>query len=794
MEFRENFQYTEEMERIFFQQFSQLKTYYCREDTELALNAVKKAKKDAVKFRKRELKKLCDARELDMEKLLEDDSLLESIPTRKEIQENLLQAFYDMYLNFPRTTDFMGRIVRRLAPEYKKDSIRVAILKKFLTGAGKNFKRFKIEKILEWGKKKCGEEEQKKFRTLTKEKQREFLVSKMDDSIFIHTAAELTSTDLFKLIVNRMKKSREDEEIVFDEPKLLEETKEKLDKFFLELVDEKNLEEEVFCETFSVYEKLNLIYEMMEQGKVQESDVESGISSFIELLEQDFRNQMKNVTRRTKTGMVSNVADLYKNDKKDARKKAIGDWELLKLCDDLAKGNFRPQGKTKVYLYYFAIMFDMTFSLNQAQYDPIRDIEKNLFHDYYNDNLLRILEGDYANTDTNSTLEKEPTGEGINYKSFVEMIYLYFIFHKEFSMTPGERLDAAEKMIEECIKKARKKGNARKISADEYTREYKNRVKFLFDMERDKISDYIVENYLVIPVENVGATRIMAASEENRAFDYMTEIMDDLNDYYSSSLADELTRTMKKNDFCFYEQMKADIHFSENPLFDWEIHTFFREKFPDDVKFLKLIAVLDERMRIDSSYLSSAKKNRMIYLLNILVIYSDENSPLSMYKIQARLENKKIVSVGTQISDAIAALSNLGYDILRKKDNYYLGKREYEDEQLNEFLNYVKEPYLKDFAKIEKMFDELLAHRLFFNKRVSRSELISMYLNYYVTLLEDSASIDTFPDVFEDFESVICPVLEEARYQPLSEKNILDMYVITALYFYFVEHNGYMDL
>ena len=34
--------------------------------------------------------------------------------------------------------------------------------------------------------------------------------------------------------------------------------------------------------------------------------------------------------------------------------------------------------------------------------------------------------------------------------------------------------------------------------------------------------------------------------------------------------------------------------------------------------------------------------------------------------------------------------------------------------------------------------------------------------------------------------------LEEARYQPLSEKNIFDMYVVTALYFYLVVNNGYM--
>ena len=36
-------------------------------------------------------------------------------------------------------------------------------------------------------------------------------------------------------------------------------------------------------------------------------------------------------------------------------------------------------------------------------------------------------------------------------------------------------------------------------------------------------------------------------------------------------------------------------------------------------------------------------------------------------------------------------------------------------------------------------------------------------------------------------DATISPILEEARYQPLSEKNIFDMYVVTELYFYLME-------
>lgn len=58
--------------------------------------------------------------------------------------------------------------------------------------------------------------------------------------------------------------------------------------------------------------------------------------------------------------------------------------------------------------------------------------------------------------------------------------------------------------------------------------------------------------------------------------------------------------------------------------------------------------------------------------------------------------------------------------------------------------------------------------------------------------MNETEGLDTFPNVFEDYASTIDPYLEEARYQPLSGKNIFDMYIVTALYFYLVENNGYM--
>ncbi len=69
------------------------------------------------------------------------------------------------------------------------------------------------------------------------------------------------------------------------------------------------------------------------------------------------------------------------------------DKPLFKLADDLASGKFRTNGRTRKDLYMFAFAFGMTssFGKDDLAYDERTDIEKNLFQDYYTDNLLRYI-------------------------------------------------------------------------------------------------------------------------------------------------------------------------------------------------------------------------------------------------------------------------------------------------------------------------------------------------------------------------------------------------------------------
>ena len=217
--------YTLNMKSMLQGKLSELKTYYCREDFELALKSVESAPEDAKIFRMRDLSRLCKAREIEVDKLLVDRTILNQIPTRSQMEEDLLQSFYYMYLNAPSTVNFMERIVRRLAPEYNLDTVRVAILKKFIVGAGDNFKRFSVKSVIEWAKNRLDESEKSLYDTLPDNKKREVILSKIDDSIFEYQSIELTDMDVLLLIADRIEKYKADTSLEFEEIELCVETK-----------------------------------------------------------------------------------------------------------------------------------------------------------------------------------------------------------------------------------------------------------------------------------------------------------------------------------------------------------------------------------------------------------------------------------------------------------------------------------------------------------------------------------------------------------------------------------------
>ncbi len=133
------------------------------------------------------------------------------------------------------------------------------------------------------------------------------------------------------------------------------------------------------------------------------------------------------------------------------QKKPSGPYGLLKIADDLATGQFRKGGGTKKSLYLFAIVYGMTYysggmeSGLSLQYST--DIEQNLFQDYYANNLMRFLSKSYRKKLCEYDLD--PAGQGINYKNYAEMVYLYYMTK---DISPQEKIKAASEMIRDIPK------------------------------------------------------------------------------------------------------------------------------------------------------------------------------------------------------------------------------------------------------------------------------------------------------------------------------------------------------
>lgn len=129
-----------------------------------------------------------------------------------------------------------------------------------------------------------------------------------------------------------------------------------------------------------------------------------------------------------------------------AQKKPEGKFGLLKAVDDLATGKFRAEGATKRSLYLFAMVYGMTYYSGGTSGGEIvdyrTDIETNLFRDYYANNLMRFISEVYKGK--LCEYEMDPSGQGINYKNFAEMIYLYFIAK---DCSPQEKIKLSGEMI-----------------------------------------------------------------------------------------------------------------------------------------------------------------------------------------------------------------------------------------------------------------------------------------------------------------------------------------------------------
>jgi len=207
-----------------------------------------------------------------------------------------------------------------------------------------------------------------------------------------------------------------------------------------------------------------------------------------------------------------------------------GKFGLLRICDDLANGKFYIGGVTKTILYHFAMVYGMTYYSKKTDEIEVykSDIEKNLFRDYYTNNLIRYITDVYKGH--LNEYELDPSGQGINYKNFAEVIYIYFI-SKNYS--PQEKIKLSNEMINRVQEKTIEhrhnfKGTDTKIIKNEF-------IENLLNLTENDFENFICKKYNCSTIkieekENGEKSRrtlgiMQVETEQNTAFKKYQEII-----------------------------------------------------------------------------------------------------------------------------------------------------------------------------------------------------------------------------------------------------------------------------
>lgn len=187
-------------------------------------------------------------------------------------------------------------------------------------------------------------------------------------------------------------------------------------------------------------------------------------------------------------------------DKIQVLKTPEGKLGLICLANDLAGGKFRTGGKTKNGLYLFAMVYGMRFGTGntlirgRADLDsPFYDIEKNLFRDYYCNNLIRCFSSDEYRENAGA-FEDQPTGQGINYKNYTEAVYLYYL-NKE-GLTPVERIEKSAGVLEILKKQSPSSASSVSVRESESTVVFRKRfIDQVLGLKEEELIPFITAHY-----------------------------------------------------------------------------------------------------------------------------------------------------------------------------------------------------------------------------------------------------------------------------------------------------------
>lgn len=413
-------------------------------------------------------------------------------PKSVALEAKMLNILFEKFSDYPDPSEYMKRIVERCAnpsDKWGKDSLRLRILKQFIKygnclvyrtecdGKSKKVSVYGWEKIiLTYANEKKQDQEEKQGRKKITEPCN--AIAFVDEGIFteydsviqelqeqLHRIQQSESLNVCRQEVSELKKKK----------KQLEKTKNK---------------------TTETEELLKAVKAQLKEAEAQLKEEEKPLN-------------------RAKQKL------------KDEKKK----FGLIRLADDLASGKFTATGVTKRDLYLFAVVFDMTYycpnetgnSETLERYDT--DIEKNLFMDYYTNNLMRFLTKAYQGR--LSGVEVDPSGQGINYKNFAEMVFIYYIAK---DIAPIDKITGIYEMLARLENSSQNHTKAKSFGTGFYRSIF---TEDILKLSETDFEDFIKTNYdCTLTDENgkkLNKSEFQLMTTQNTAFAAYCKLLEDMS-------------------------------------------------------------------------------------------------------------------------------------------------------------------------------------------------------------------------------------------------------------------------
>ena len=162
--------------------------------------------------------------------------------------------------------------------------------------------------------------------------------------------------------------------------------------------------------------------------------------------------------------------------------------EILKISNDLANGKYKKGPEMKEILYLFAFAFDMSVDFESGKEKTLRDIKKNLFEDFYCDNIIRYVNDYHLNG-----VYDEPTGITIQFKNFVEIVYLYWLNQSSERFSQAEKYLSANAMIKKIVSKIKSAEKDVENNAEKTGKKYSQAKRLA---GRKSLGTYVYRNFL----------------------------------------------------------------------------------------------------------------------------------------------------------------------------------------------------------------------------------------------------------------------------------------------------------